>query len=47
MSKTIRDLFTLEEWEALAQSLVPRLAEIADLPLSRDVQPKEADDDTQ
>lgn len=33
MSKTIRDLFTQEEWEALAEDILPRLGKIAALPL--------------
>lgn len=33
MNKTIRDLFTTEEWETLAEDLLPQLEKIAALPL--------------
>ncbi len=33
MNKTIRDLFTQEEWEILTEKSVPELCEIEDYPL--------------
>lgn len=35
MNKTIRDLFTEEEWELLAGKLLPELKPIANLPLTQ------------
>lgn len=34
MKKTIRDLFTQEEWDILAEDLVPGLVKIAEFPLN-------------
>lgn len=44
MNKTIRDLFTQEEWETLAEDLLPRLRKIAALPL---IDKEGAEDETE
>lgn len=44
MNKTIRDLFTQEEWDILAEDLIPVLEEIAEFPLNWE---EETEDETQ
>ena len=47
MSKTIRDLFTNEEWEIFAVKIVPRLQQIGDLSLPEELETEvPASDDT-
>lgn len=43
MKKTIRDLFTEEEWETLTEEFLPRLAQVAALPLNA----REEDDESE
>lgn len=41
MQKTIRDLFTQDEWEMFAKKLVPQLQEISELTLPDCMDPEE------
>ena len=43
MPKTIRDLFTPEEWELFSNNFVPQLQEIAQLTLPEGTNEEESD----
>ena len=44
MKKTIRDLFTQEEWDVMTEELIPVLEKVAEYPLNSE---EDTDDDTE